>query len=243
VAADAEPRTLSVALRIGEFDGFPPAAFAFYADLAREGNNDRAWFDEHRATYERDVRLPMEELLDRAAADGFGDDGKVFRPNRDVRFSRDKRPYKDHCGAVIGFRTGTARAGVYVQVGAEGMHASTGYWELSRDQLERFRRAVADGRTGGALVRLVRQVRAAGYEVGGSELQRAPRGYDPDHPRIELLRHKRLVVSRTWPVAPWMHTPVAYDHVAEVWRAGRSIAGWLERHVGAAAEPRRPRGG
>jgi uncharacterized protein (TIGR02453 family) len=242
VVADAEA-TLRVALRIGEFTGFPPAAFAFYAELEREGNNDRGWFDEHRATYERAIRLPMEELLERAAGDGFGEDGKVFRPNRDVRFSKDKRPYKTHCGAVIGFRSGTARAGVYVQVAAEGLHAATGYWQLSRDQLDRFRRAVADARTGGALSRLVLAARDAGFEVGGSELKRAPQGYDPDHPRIELLRHKRLTLSRTWPVADWMHTADAYERVAETWRAGEPINRWLERHVGAAAEPPRPKGG
>jgi uncharacterized protein (TIGR02453 family) len=232
-----------VGLRIGDFAGFPPEAFGFYAELTRQGNNDRAWFDAHRDTYERCVRLPMEELLDRAAADGFGDDGKVFRPNRDVRFSKDKRPYKDHCGAVIGFRDGTGRAGVYVQVGADGLYAATGYWALSRDQLDRFRRAVADGRTGGALVRLVQAARDAGYEVGGSELKRAPQGYDPHHPRIELLRHKRLTVSRSWAVAPWVHTATAYDRVVETWRAGEPINRWLERHVGAATEPARPRGG
>jgi uncharacterized protein (TIGR02453 family) len=232
-----------VALHVGAFEGFPPEAFGFYVELERDDNNSRVWFDEHRDTYERCVRLPMEELLDRAATDGLGDDGKVFRPNRDVRFSKDKRPYKTHCGAVIGFRSGTARAGVYVQVSAEGMHASTGYWRLSRDQLERFRRAVDDERTGADLVRLVAAARGAGLEVGGSELTRAPRGYDVDHPRIALLRHKRLVVSRSWPVAPWMHTPEAYDRVAEVWRAGADIGAWLERHVGAAAEPERPKGG
>ncbi|MEX1163634.1 MAG: DUF2461 domain-containing protein, partial [Nitriliruptor sp.] len=168
---------------------------------------------------------------------------KVFRPNRDVRFSKDKRPYKEHCGAVIGFRSGTARAGVYVQVSAEGLHASTGYWELSRDQIERFRRAVDDVRTGGALVELVAAVREAGYEVGGSALKRAPQGMDPSHPRIELLRHKRLTVSRSWPVEPWVHTPESYDRVAATWRAGAPICDWLEQHVGAATEPRRPRGG
>lgn len=232
-----------MALRIGEFTGFPPEAFRFYAELERDGNNSRAWFDEHRGTYERRVRLPMEELLERAAGDGFGGDGKVFRPNRDVRFSPDKRPYKTHCGAIIGFGSGTARAGKYAQVSAEGMHASTGYWRLSRDQLERFRRAVDDPRTGGALTELVATARQHGLEVGGSELKRAPQGYPIDHPRIELLRHKRLTVSRTWSIADWMHTPEAYDRVVEVWRAGEAINAWLERHVGAAAEPERPKGG
>jgi uncharacterized protein (DUF2461 family) len=75
------------------FDGFPPAAFAFYAELEEPGNNSKRWFDANRDRYERDVRRPMEALL-AAAADGFGTDAKVFRPNRDVRFSPDKRPYK-----------------------------------------------------------------------------------------------------------------------------------------------------
>jgi uncharacterized protein (TIGR02453 family) len=232
-----------MALRIEEFSGFPAEAFRFYAELEQDDNNSRAWFDEHRDTYERCVRLPMEELLERAATDGFGEDGKVFRPSRDVRFSKDKRPYKTHCGAVIGFRSGTARAGVYVQVSAGGMLASTGYWRLSRDQLDRFRRAVDDPRTGGALTELVAAARQHGFEVGGSELKRAPQGYPVDHPRIELLRHKKLTVSRSWPVSGWMHTPEAYDHVAEVWRAGEATNRWLEQHVGAAADPERPKGG
>jgi uncharacterized protein (TIGR02453 family) len=220
---------------VGEFGGFPPAAFQFYAELAESGNNGRSWFDAHRDTYEGAVRVPMEELLDRAAEE-FGADGKVFRPNRDVRFSKDKRPYKDHCGAVINFRGGGDEPVFYVQVSADGLLAAAGYHELSRDQLERFRGAVADGRTGGPLVRAVRAARAAGLRVDGQELTRAPRGFAPDHPRIDLLRHKRLTVSRTWPVAGWMHTADAYDRIAEVWRGAAGIGRWFQRHVGAAAE-------
>jgi uncharacterized protein (TIGR02453 family) len=232
-----------VALRIGEFAGFPPDAFAFYAELQVEGNNTRTWFDANRDRYERAVRLPMEELLDRADRDGFGD-GKVFRPNRDVRFSRDKRPYKEHCGAVIHFRDGGPRASRYVQVSADGLLAATGYWELSRDQLDRFRRAVDDDRKGRELEALLAEARAAGLEVLGSELKRGPRGYPLDHPRIALLRHTRLGVSRSWPSdTPWLATAEAYDRVAGTWREGDAVATWLETHVGAAAEPRRPRGG
>jgi uncharacterized protein (TIGR02453 family) len=232
-----------VAPTIGEFDGFPADAFAFYAELKVEGNNTRGWFDANRSRYEQAIRVPMEELLDRAAHDGFGD-GKVFRPNRDVRFSKDKRPYKEHCGAVILFRDGSPRASRYVQVSADGLLAATGYWELSRDQLDRFRRAVADERKGTELERLVADVRDAGMEVLGSELKRGPRDYPLDHPRIELLRHIRLGVSRSWrPDEPWLSTPAAYDRVAHTWREGDAIAAWLETHVGAAVEPRRRRGG
>jgi uncharacterized protein (TIGR02453 family) len=227
---------------LAPFAGFPPDAFAFYAELADDDHNTRAWFDANRGTYEQAVRRPMEALLARAADDGWGD-GKVFRPNRDVRFSRDKRPYKHHCGAVIAFRDGSERASRYVQLDATGMMAGIGYWELSRDQVERFRRAVDDPSSGEELQHLVAEARQAGNDVLGSELKRAPRGYDPSHPRIELLRHKRLAVGRSWPVASWMHTPEAYARVTQLWRDGEPVATWLETHVGAAREPRGRRGG
>jgi uncharacterized protein (TIGR02453 family) len=223
------------------FSGFPPDAFAFYADLADDANNHKAWFDANRHRYEQGVRLPMEALLARADADGFGD-GKVYRPNRDVRFSRDKRPYKDHCGAVISFRDGTGRASRYVQVAAGGLMAASGYWELSRDQLARFRDAVDAEASGAALLDAVAMARRAGLEVLGSELKRAPRGVDPAHPRIELLRHKRLAASRTWAVEPWVHTAAAYDRITEVWRIADPIAAWLAHHVGPAQDPPRRRG-
>lgn len=224
------------------FTGFPPDAFAFYAQLGDDDHNHRAWFGANRQRYERAVRVPMEALLARAATDGFGD-GKVFRPNRDVRFSRDKRPYKTHCGAVIAFRDGSGRASRYLQLDAGGMMAATGYWELSRDQLERFRRAVDDRAVGEELATLVADARGGGLEVLGSELKRAPRGYSTEHPRIALLRHTRLAASRSWPRTDWMHTAEAYDRVVAVWEAAAPLAGWLETHVGAATEPRRTRGG
>ena len=226
---------------LGPFAGFPPDAFAFSAELADDANNSRAWFDANRDRYEQHVRVPMEQLLDHLA-EAFGDDGKVFRPNRDVRFSPDKRPYKTHCGAVIAWRDGTARASRYVQVDADGLFAASGYHEWSRDQRDRFRRAVDEGRTGGALVRAVTQVRRAGLEVEGSALKRAPRGVPVDHPRIELLRHLRLTAGRRFPLGtPELHDARAAELVADTWRAADPICAWLERHVGAAADepPRR----
>lgn len=221
---------------IGPFQGFPREAFDFYAELA--DHNSRAWFDANRDRYRSVVRLPLEEFLGQAAEE-FGTDGHVFRPNRDVRFTADKRPYKDHAGAVIGWRSGTDSASYYLQVGAAGLLAASGYHELSRDQLDRFRRAVDDPRTGGTLVRAIRAARTAGLEVGGQELVRAPRGYPADHPRLALLQHRRLTTSRSWPYGPWMSTPSAFDRVVEVWRAGAGVSRWLQRHVGAPAEPAR----
>ena len=217
---------------IGRFSGFPAGAFRFFADLERPGNNDRAWFDANRQRYEHDVRLPLEELL-ALAADEFGRDGKVFRPHRDVRFSPDKRPYKTHAGAVIAFRDGTDRPSCYVQVAAEGILGATGYHELSRDQLERYRLAVLDQRTGPSLTRAVNAARRGGLEVGGRTLTRGPRGVDRTHPRIDLLCHTSLTVARHWPPATWMHDAGAAERIFEVWRAGGAMGRWLARHVGA----------
>lgn len=217
---------------IGTFRGFPPEAFTFYAEL--EENNSKAWFDEHRDVYERAVRLPLEELLD-AAADEFGSDGKVFRPNRDVRFSKDKSPYKTHAGAVIadGYDD---RPVFYAQVNATGLIAASGYYRMSRDQLDRYLRAVDDDRRGDELVAILDALRGDGFEVNGSVLKTAPRGYDRDHPRVELLRHKSMAVSIAWPVRTWMHTPAAWTRVAETWRKTADLGSWLQQHVGAAAE-------
>jgi uncharacterized protein (TIGR02453 family) len=225
-----------------DFAGFPPEAFDFYARLSDDANNSRAWFDANRDVYEQAVRVPMEALLARADDAGWGN-GKVYRPNRDVRFSTDKRPYKQHCGAVISWRDGGGRASYYAEVNADGMRSGCGYWELSRDQLHRFRTAVDDERRGGELAQIVADLRGAGAEVLGSSLKRAPRGYPTDHPRIELLRHTRLAASRAWQRAPWMHTAEAYERITALWREAQPLASWLETHVGAATEPRRPRGG
>jgi uncharacterized protein (TIGR02453 family) len=219
------------ARRIGAFSGFPADAFAFYTELAEDGNNSRAWFDEHRDTYETCVRLPMEEFL-AAAADEFGD-GHAFRPNRDVRFSKDKRPYKDHAGAVIGWRDGTASVSYYLQVSADGLFVASGYHELSREQLARYRQAVHDGRTGGSLVRAVRAVEASGLTLNPPTLTRAPRGMPVDHPRIELLRRTSLTTERAWPVRRWMSTAAAYERITQVWRDAAPVNRWLQRHVGA----------
>jgi uncharacterized protein (TIGR02453 family) len=203
------------------FAGFPPDALAFYAELAED--NSKAFFDAHRARYEQAVRLPLEALLDEAFAE-FGD-AKAFRPNRDVRFSKDKSPYKLAAAAVT-------QSGCYVQLSAEGLLVGAGFYDLSRDQLQRYRAAVEHERHGPALEAICADLRQAGLELHGEELKRAPRGTDPDHPRIALLRHRRVYCGRSWPPGRWLHTHEAAERTFAAWRAGRPLAGWLQEHVG-----------
>jgi uncharacterized protein (TIGR02453 family) len=221
---------------LGRFAGFGPQAVTFWHEL--EADNSKAFFDAHRHVYESDVREPLERLLGEVAAE-FGD-GKVFRPHRDVRFSADRSPYKLHAGAVVG-ATDERPAAYYTQVSGEGLLAASGYYVMSRDQLHRFREAVAADRSGPELVDLVVRARSGGAEVGGQALTTAPRGYPRDHPRVELLRHKGLTVHRAWPARRWLQTREALRRVTALWREAAELNAWLDAHVGPAEEPPRLR--
>jgi uncharacterized protein (TIGR02453 family) len=212
------------------FTGWPPAALDFYRDL--EQDNSRAFWTAHKDVYERDVRAPF-EALGELVAEEFGP-LKVFRPNRDVRFSKDKSPYKTRCYAVTEGEGGEA---YYVEVSTKGLVVASGYWMMANDQLERYRAAVDDDRTGPALERIVTELRSGQLAVESHGLKTAPRGYPRDHPRIELLRHKSMAAVRTFPPAAWLATPAAADRIIGTWRAARPLNEWLGRHVGPSTEP------
>jgi uncharacterized protein (TIGR02453 family) len=207
------------------FDGFPERGLIFYEGL--EADNSKPYWTDHREVYERDVKAPMLALL--AELEGEFGPGRMFRPYRDVRFSKDKTPYKVNAAGMAG--------SFYVSLGADGLWAGGGYWRPAPDQLERLRRAVADDVQGPALERVLDGVRAAGLDVGGDRMTRAPRGYPADHPRVELLKHRGLTASRHWEPAEWLHTPEALTRVRDGWRAVRPLAGWLESNVGPSDRP------
>ncbi|MGZ8662812.1 MAG: DUF2461 domain-containing protein [Actinomycetota bacterium] len=212
------------------FRGWPAEALEFFEGL--EADNSKSYWQEHRDTYDGAVRGPMEELLEELAPDRG--EGKIFRPYRDIRFSADKTPYKTHIGATIGDG--------YVQLSADGLGAGSGMWEMATDQLERYRGAVDDDRSGRALVDLVATARKVGLDVTGhGVLKSAPRGYPRDHPRIELLRYKGLIAWKQWTVTPWLGTRRAKDRVVEFLDRSKPLNEWLSRHVGASTlpEPRR----
>ncbi|WP_181780494.1 DUF2461 domain-containing protein [Pseudonocardia pini] len=211
----------------GAFTGFGDGAVEFYDGLLAD--NSKAYWTDQREVYEEHVKGPMTALLADLAAE-FGS-GKVFRPYRDVRFSKDKTPYKTHCGGFA--------PPYYVQVGPEGMLAAAGFYGMAPDQLARFRVAVDDGRRGEALVALLAEAEKAGLTIGGEQLKTRPKGTDPEHPRLDLLRRKGLMVSRRWPPDDILHGSGARDRVRRTWRAGRPLAEWLADHVGPSEQPRR----
>jgi uncharacterized protein (TIGR02453 family) len=208
------------------FAGFPDEALDFYEGL--EADNSRAYWADHAETYERAVRAPMLALI--AAVEPEFGPVKFFRPQRDLRFSADKTPYKAHAGAVAHDDAGFS---FYVQISAAGLLVAGGYYRMSKDQLERYRAAVADDRTGPALAKVVAALEAGGYDLHGEELKRAPRGFDPDHPRAGLLRRKGIAAFLDHGTPEWLGTPAALDAVVTTWRGTAPLARWLSLHVGA----------
>lgn len=212
------------------FSGWPDAALDFYRDLERE--NNRAFWTAHRDVYERDVKAPFMALSD-LVTEEFGP-LRVFRPNRDVRFSKDKAPYKTRCYAVT---EGDGAEAYYVEISTKGLVVASGYWMMANDQLSRYRQAVDDVRSGPALERIVADLRSQTLAIEGQGLKTAPRGYPRDHPRVELLRYKSVAAMRTFPPAEWFATPAAADRIVGVWRAAGPLNEWLADNVGPSTEP------
>jgi uncharacterized protein (TIGR02453 family) len=206
------------------FQGIPPGAFAFYAEL--EDNNNREWWLEHKDSYISLVRDPLTALL--AELEPRFGPAKIFRPNRDVRFSPDKSPYKTAQGAFASAQEGV---GYYIQVSADGLLVGGGYHSHTPAQLARFRNSVDASGTGESLRQIVDGVAAAGFAVEGEKLKTVPRGFDRDHPRAELLKHKSLSAGVELGQPEWAATPAAVQEIAARWDKLRPLVEWVGRHA------------
>jgi uncharacterized protein (TIGR02453 family) len=204
------------------FAGIPLAALDFYEDL--EADNSKAFWTAHKHVYDESVRAPLEALAAELEPE-FGTP-KIFRPYRDVRFAKDKTPYKTQQGVWFG------ESANYVAVSAAGLFVAAGYWHMETSQVERLRRGVADDVAGAALERALTAVRGSRFEVGGDQLTRVPSGYSKDHPRAELLRYKSLTAHRQFGAPTWLTTKRARSEIAKAWRAVNPLTDWLHTHVG-----------
>lgn len=190
------------------FRGFPKQGLAFLRSLKR--NNSRAWFEKHKTDYEEFVKLPMQSLISdlQAPFRAFGPEfdinpkRSIFRIYRDVRFSRDKRPYKTNIAAHFVLRgkpKGVSGSGYYLNIEPGEVYAGAGIYMPASDQLKRIRRAIAQ--RSDEFLDIVKD-RAFVRTFGGLEgdsLMRVPAGYGADHPMADHLRHKHFFVGRSWP--------------------------------------------
>jgi len=223
-----------------KFEGFGPEVHTWFKGL--EADNSSEYFAANRAFFEESIRGQMEALLTELS-DKFGGEVKMFRQNRDVRFSADKSPYKTNTYGVL-HGSAMAAEGLYASIAANGLVAGSGYHIMARDQLDRYREEVADAKHGPELTKLVAKAQKAGLELWGESLTTAPRGYPKNHERVELLRRKSLSLGATLKSKRGISRTDVLQFVTKTWRSAAPVTGWLDEHVGASAIPMdRPRRG
>jgi uncharacterized protein (TIGR02453 family) len=219
------------------FDGFPRETFTFLKGIAE--HNEKAWFDANRPLYEAGYVDPARSFVEALGPElqkispsvQFEPriNGSISRINRDIRFSKDKRPYKDHLDLWFwhGERKGWTQPGFFMRLTAESVWLGAGMHHFEGDALTRYRDAVVDDRSGKALVAAIKKVEAAGdHAVGGMPRKQVPRGYDKSSPRAGFLLWESLpamaqvstedALARdfgdkalshfraTWPIAEWL---------------------------------------
>jgi uncharacterized protein (TIGR02453 family) len=207
------------------FRGIPAEVLDFYERL--EADNSKAFWEANRHVYRDVVKATAVELCDE-----LGEYGPfhMFRPHNDLRFSKNKPPYKIHQGA---YGESEGGAGHYLQMSARGLMCGTGYYAMAKDQLDRFRRAVDAEATGAEIGDIVADLRTRRFEIGAiDELKTAPRGYPKDHPRIELIRRKGLIMSKDFGAPKWLQSTQVAKRIREVWTAAEPMNAWLDAHVG-----------
>ena len=209
---------------------WPPEALEFLHDL--EANNDREWFKANRRRYDLYLVEPARELAEGLAHLG---EPHMFRPYNDTRFHM-RPPIKEQLAVAIGRWD---PGGYYVELSLDGLLVAGGLYQPRSDQLARFRAAIDDGRRAATFERAVKTAGAVGLTLAEPALKRAPKGYSPDHPRIERLRLKQLTVRRRHPLEPWLHDPVCDELIRTELEAVRPLVAWLAKHVGPSEIPHR----
>jgi uncharacterized protein (TIGR02453 family) len=206
------------------FRGWPEEFQPFFIGL--ELDNSKRYFDANRQIYEGAVKGPMVALMD-SLEEQYGP-AKIFRPNRDIRFSKDKSPYKTNIAASAGM----GGHGGYISLDARGLTVAAGRYELTPQQLSKYRKKVAADSTGVPLAAIVAKLEKAGYEIGGEALKRVPAGLPQDHPRARLLRHKILYIYKNFGLQPWLGSNAARKHIIKVWSDADPLNDWLKRNAG-----------
>lgn len=221
------------------FSGFPRALPKFLTELTR--NNDKKWFDAHRADYEAAYVEPAKEFV-QAISGPLGKlapalvvepriNGSIMRINRDTRFSKDKTPYKD--GLHLIFSEGSrSSAAFYLRIGPKELAVAAGAFGFDPDQLKRFRAAVVDPKQGKTLRAAITRVGKAGHELGEPDLKTVPGGFDADHANAEYLKYKGFYAHQTGSIPKEIYGPKAVDYVMARFRELKPIQRWVAEAIG-----------
>ena len=227
----------------GEFNGFPREGITFLSDLS--GNNNTTWFKQHRDEYDNHVLEPsrafinaMGRRLESITPDIIADprvNRSLFKINRDIRFSKNKTPYKTHL--AIWFWEGVGKrmecSGYYFHLEPDRLMLGVGIHRFPKDILDKYRHAVVDKKKGPALARALGKVTGSGRcTIGGSHYKRVPRGFDPEHKNVALLLHDGLYAGMETPLPDELFTGDIVDFCAERYAEMAPLHEWLVDVVG-----------
>lgn len=227
------------------FEGFVDTAGTFFEELTL--HNDRDWFEANREVFQTGWLRPMEALLaevkERLSRTYPGDalgKPKVFRLHRDLRFSKDKSPYKTHIGGLLPLAAPRGErsqvevpTALYFHVSHSELFAAAGLYGMDAATLARHRKALLDGRRGRELDRILAALRRKGLSIEAREsLKRVPPGVDPGHPRAELLRMKGLIAVTPELDRRLLAKRALVDRLVELARDSAPLNRWLLTNCG-----------
>jgi len=222
------------------FTGFPPAAFAFLRGIAQ--HNERGWFqahqEEYHALYDAGIALaaaigPKLAKVSPLLRWEARINGSVFRIQRDIRFSKDKTPYKPHLDLWFwaGSRKGWDVPGCFFRLFPQRLILGAGMHMLDKPQLERYRHAVVDARAGKSLADLLARLEQRGYLPPDATRKQVPRGYDADHPRAALLLREGMYATYDGRVPRDVSSAKFVEFCLGHFKALWPVSDWLIRHV------------
>lgn len=224
------------------FCGFTKSTFKFFKDL--ENNNSREWFEDHRSIFEKHVMNPAQEFIM-----DMGEllkpmcpkivaipkvDKSIFRIYRDVRFSKDKTPYKTHLGIFLweGPRKKLGNPGFYLQLDKSSILIAGGLYQLPKELMKPYRDAISDSKKGAEVATIIKNIMVkSSYNLGGSHYKRIPRGYNPENPNADLLLHDGLYLYHKGEVPKQVYSSDFLNYCLEIFEDIMPLHVWIRDNV------------
>lgn len=219
------------------FDGFPKEGRKFLKGL--RDNNSREWFHAHKDDYEKFIKKPsqiflqkMVRILNEMMDEQFI--GKIYRINRDVRFSKDKTPYKYHVFMSFSPKSSKllspgSKPSFHFSWQIDRVIAGVGIFDFSEATLNNYREMVADNQGGKNLESILSPIcKKDGFTLSPPKLKRVPNAYDKNHPRGDLLRHKALLVWHESVLDDIFSTPAALKFIAARFKEMKPVYDWID---------------
>ncbi len=219
------------------FKGFPKDIIPFLEEL--KAYNSKVWFEENRDRFNESVLEPAKAFID-AMGLRLGEfsshyhalakvDGSIFRLHRDVRFSKDKSPYKTHLGMFIweGGRPKMECPGLYVHIEPPTLFIGGGLYRFPKPLLLAYRDSVMHPKHGEQLVEIIDELRKWELTIGGEFYKRVPSGFDKEHERADLLKYAGLHAGVEVPLPRQLHTGEFVEYVTETYRPILPLHRWL----------------